>query len=608
MSGQTSLRCASPGDAPGRSRRQLAPSAHHDSAVGDRRRAAPRPPHRRRRRRRPSIVGALAASTRTSTLEPYVLSFRPSRPAADARLAATRPPLAIRLWSRRRHRALDRWLGRRRRRPRHELRRAADAAAVPSCRSTTAGSSTTPTRPSPTCAAPATVLRRRRAPGRTSCTLVGRHGRTRSASCSATERVATIHLGPPPAARRSRPTTDRPACRRSTADRSSSPSARSSGARTCPTLVAAFGASPPSTATCALVIAGADGDDSRRRRRRRSTRSTPTPPRAACCGSGRSTTATKAWLLHHARGARLPVARRGLRLPDARGPAARHAGGRQRRRLDPRDRRRRRALLGDRDRRRRARRRPRTGVVDERRHAAELDPSPAARNVPGSTGTDTADAPRSTCTAADDSRARDDDGRRSRSLSGGVGAARFLAACIDAVDARRRSRPSSTPATTRELHGLSISPDLDTITYTLAGAIDPERGWGLAGETWRAMDCARPLRAVRPAGSSAATDVVQPRRPRPRHPPLPHGPARRGGLADRRSPTRSAAPGASPIALAADDRRPHRHDRRARRTRRDLVPGLLRAPAPRRRRRRGPLRRRGAALSPAPDRRSSRPT
>src|SRR6516164_9173089 len=37
------------------------------------------------------------------------------------------------------------------------------------------------------------------------------------------------------------------------------------------------------------------------------------------------------------------------------------------------------------------------------------------------------------------------------------------------------------------LHGLHISPDLDTVTYTLAGAIDPERGWGLAGETWQAM-------------------------------------------------------------------------------------------------------------------------
>jgi LPPG:FO 2-phospho-L-lactate transferase len=39
-----------------------------------------------------------------------------------------------------------------------------------------------------------------------------------------------------------------------------------------------------------------------------------------------------------------------------------------------------------------------------------------------------------------------------------------------------------------ELHGLHISPDLDTVTYTVAGAIDPERGWGLAGETWNAME------------------------------------------------------------------------------------------------------------------------
>jgi LPPG:FO 2-phospho-L-lactate transferase len=37
------------------------------------------------------------------------------------------------------------------------------------------------------------------------------------------------------------------------------------------------------------------------------------------------------------------------------------------------------------------------------------------------------------------------------------------------------------------LHGLAISPDLDTVTYTVAGAIDPERGWGLRDETWQAM-------------------------------------------------------------------------------------------------------------------------
>jgi LPPG:FO 2-phospho-L-lactate transferase len=38
------------------------------------------------------------------------------------------------------------------------------------------------------------------------------------------------------------------------------------------------------------------------------------------------------------------------------------------------------------------------------------------------------------------------------------------------------------------LHGLHISPDIDTVTYTLAGAINPETGWGLRDETWQAMD------------------------------------------------------------------------------------------------------------------------
>ena len=75
-------------------------------------------------------------------------------------------------------------------------------------------------------------------------------------------------------------------------------------------------------------------------------------------------------------------------------------------------------------------------------------------------------------------------------LAGGVGAARFLAGLIKTVD------PASCAAVVNVaddvvLHGLAISPDLDTVTYTLAGAIDPERGWGLAGETWQAMETVR---------------------------------------------------------------------------------------------------------------------
>src|SRR5690349_19390432 len=38
------------------------------------------------------------------------------------------------------------------------------------------------------------------------------------------------------------------------------------------------------------------------------------------------------------------------------------------------------------------------------------------------------------------------------------------------------------------LHGLHISPDLDTVTYTLAGAINTETGWGLTGESWQARE------------------------------------------------------------------------------------------------------------------------
>ena len=88
-------------------------------------------------------------------------------------------------------------------------------------------------------------------------------------------------------------------------------------------------------------------------------------------------------------------------------------------------------------------------------------------------------------------------------ISGGVGAARFLRGLIDAVDVERITAVVNTGDDT-VLHGLSISPDLDTITYTLAGAIDPERGWGLVDETWRAMAALSRYVAVRPEESTAA--------------------------------------------------------------------------------------------------------
>ncbi len=87
-------------------------------------------------------------------------------------------------------------------------------------------------------------------------------------------------------------------------------------------------------------------------------------------------------------------------------------------------------------------------------------------------------------------------------LSGGVGAARFLRGLVQVVDPATVAAVVNTGDDTT-LHGLAISPDLDTITYTLAGAIDPERGWGLAGETWQAMAGLERFADVRPAGSGA---------------------------------------------------------------------------------------------------------
>ena len=71
-------------------------------------------------------------------------------------------------------------------------------------------------------------------------------------------------------------------------------------------------------------------------------------------------------------------------------------------------------------------------------------------------------------------------------LAGGVGAARYLRGALEAFG------PANVAAVVNvgddvTLHGLRISPDLDTCTYTLAGAIDPERGWGLVDESWQAM-------------------------------------------------------------------------------------------------------------------------
>jgi LPPG:FO 2-phospho-L-lactate transferase len=88
-------------------------------------------------------------------------------------------------------------------------------------------------------------------------------------------------------------------------------------------------------------------------------------------------------------------------------------------------------------------------------------------------------------------------------LAGGVGAARFLKGLVQIAHPAEIVTVVNTGDDT-ELHGLSISPDIDTVTYTLADAIDPTRGWGLRDETWRAMEALARFESVRPELSQAA--------------------------------------------------------------------------------------------------------
>jgi LPPG:FO 2-phospho-L-lactate transferase len=88
-------------------------------------------------------------------------------------------------------------------------------------------------------------------------------------------------------------------------------------------------------------------------------------------------------------------------------------------------------------------------------------------------------------------------------LAGGVGAARFLRGLVRTTSASNITAIINTADDT-VLHGLHISPDIDTVTYTLANAIDPVRGWGLESETWTAMEALGRYAAIKPPLSSAA--------------------------------------------------------------------------------------------------------
>lgn len=72
-------------------------------------------------------------------------------------------------------------------------------------------------------------------------------------------------------------------------------------------------------------------------------------------------------------------------------------------------------------------------------------------------------------------------------LSGGVGGARFLRGLLAAVEPRDVSIVGNV-GDDLEVLGLRVSPDLDSILYTLTGRADEERGWGRADETWHALE------------------------------------------------------------------------------------------------------------------------
>jgi LPPG:FO 2-phospho-L-lactate transferase len=75
-------------------------------------------------------------------------------------------------------------------------------------------------------------------------------------------------------------------------------------------------------------------------------------------------------------------------------------------------------------------------------------------------------------------------------LSGGVGGAKLARGLHDTL-APGELTVIGNVGDDVEVLGLHVSPDIDSVLYALAGLNDEERGWGRAGETWRALESAR---------------------------------------------------------------------------------------------------------------------
>src|SRR5262245_44983887 len=79
-------------------------------------------------------------------------------------------------------------------------------------------------------------------------------------------------------------------------------------------------------------------------------------------------------------------------------------------------------------------------------------------------------------------------------LAGGVGAARFLEGLVQVVPPEDVTAIVNT-GDDITLHGLYISPDLDIVTYTLAGIVEESQGWGVRGDTYRTLEMLKRLGA-----------------------------------------------------------------------------------------------------------------
>jgi len=79
-------------------------------------------------------------------------------------------------------------------------------------------------------------------------------------------------------------------------------------------------------------------------------------------------------------------------------------------------------------------------------------------------------------------------------LAGGLGGSRFALALTEALSHGDLTVVGNV-GDDLEVAGLHVSPDLDTIVYTLAGVLDTDRGWGRAQETWNARATAEELGA-----------------------------------------------------------------------------------------------------------------